>query len=74
MGLLKSLSWKKDKRFKYWTCKIKTQNFPKVLGEYLENVPGNLIFSNQTAYVNGRYLHKGGRLVLSILEITHNIM
>ena len=50
------------------------QNFSKVPGECLENVPGNLISSKQTAYVTGRYLHKGGRLVPNILEITHSIM
>ena len=40
----------------------------KVLAKRLKNVLPSLIFSDQTAYVKGRFISKGGRLISGILE------
>ena len=41
----------------------------KILAERLKNVLPSLIFSDQTAYVKGRFFSEGGRLISDVLEI-----
>ena len=43
---------------------------PKLLAKRLKNVLSPLISYNQTAYVNGRFVSEGGRLISDILEIS----
>ena len=45
----------------------------KVLDERLKEVLPSLISKNQTAYVKGRFISKGGRLISYILEISDNL-
>ena len=40
-----------------------------MLAERLKNVLPSLISSDQTAYVKGRFISKGGRLISDVLEI-----
>ena len=42
----------------------------KLLAKRLKNVLSPLISDNQTAYVNGRFISEGGRLISGILEIS----
>ena len=45
----------------------------KVLDEGLKEVLPSLISKNQTAYVKGRFISKGGRLISDIHEISDNL-
>ena len=49
---------------------IDTKLICKVLAERLKKVLLSLIFKNQTACVNGRFISEGGRLISDILEIS----
>ena len=42
----------------------------KLLAKRLKNVLSPLISDNQTAYINGRFISEGGRLISDILEIS----
>ena len=44
--------------------------FAKVLAKRIEKRLSSLISSNQTAYVDKRFISEGGRLISEILEIT----
>ena len=44
-----------------------------VLAERLNKVVPSLIFKNQTAYVKGRFISKGCRLISDILEISDKL-
>ena len=44
-----------------------------MLAERLKKVLSSLIFKNQTAYVKGRFINEGGRLISDILEISDNL-
>ena len=46
-----------------------TKLISKVLAGRLKNVLPSLITSHQTAYVNGRFISEGGRLISDVLEI-----
>ena len=64
----------RDKKFiKNWRpillLNIDTKLISKVLAERLKNVLPSLIFSDQTAYVKGRFISEGGRLISDVLEI-----
>ena len=48
---------------------IDTKLISKVLAGRLKNVLPSLITSHQTAYVNGRFISEGGRLISDVLEI-----
>ena len=48
---------------------IDTKLISKVLVERLKNVLPCLISSDQTAYVKGRFISEGGRLISDVLEI-----
>ena len=43
----------------------------KVLAERLKTALPSLISSNETAYLNGRLISKGGRLISDIFEVSH---
>ena len=45
----------------------------KVLDERLKEVLPSLISKNQTAYVKGRFISEGGRLISDIHEISDNL-
>ena len=45
----------------------------KVLDEGLKEVLPSLISKNQTAYVKGRFISKGGRIISDIHEISDNL-
>ena len=45
----------------------------KVLDEGLKEVLPSLISKNQTAYVKGRFISEGGRLISDIHEISDNL-
>ena len=59
----------RDKKFiKNWrsiSLNIDTKFISKVLAERLKNVLPSLISSDQTAYVKGRFIREGGRLISS---------
>ena len=64
----------RDKKFiKNWRpislLNIDTKLISKVLAERLKNVLPSLISSDQTAYVKGRFISEGGRLISDVLEI-----
>ena len=42
----------------------------KVLAERLKTALPSLISSNQTAYLNGRFISEGGRLISDIFEVS----
>ena len=44
-----------------------------MLVEGLKKVLASLISNNQTAYVKGRFISEGGRLISDILEISDNL-
>ena len=44
-----------------------------MLAERLKKVLPSLISKNQTAYVKGRFISEGGRLISDILEISDNL-
>ena len=48
---------------------IDTKLISKVLAEKLKNVLPSLISSDQIAYVKGRYISEGTRLISNVLEI-----
>ena len=48
---------------------INTKLISKVLGERLRNILPPLISSDQTAYVKGRVISEGGRLISDVIEI-----
>ena len=48
---------------------IDTKLISKVLAEKLKNVLPSLISSDQIAYVKGRYISEGTRLISDVLEI-----
>ena len=48
---------------------IATKLISNVLAEKLKNVLPSLISSDQTAYVKGRFISEGGRLISDVLEI-----
>ena len=45
----------------------------KVLDEGLKEVLPSLISKNQTAYVKGRFISEGGRIISDIHEISDNL-
>ena len=64
----------KDKKFiKNWRpillLNIDTKLISKVLAERLKNVLPSSILSDQTAYVKGRFISEGGRLISDVFEI-----
>ena len=68
----------KDKKLiKNWRpislLNIDTKLISKVLAERLKKVLPSLISKNQTAYVKGRFISEGGRLISDILEISDNL-
>ena len=48
---------------------IDTKLISNILAERLKNVLPSLISSEQTAYVKGRFISEGGRLIWDVLEI-----
>ena len=52
---------------------IDTKLISKELDERLKKVLPSLTSKNQTAYVKGRFISKGGRLFSDILEISDNL-
>ena len=65
----------KDKKLiKNWRplslLNVDTKLISKVLAERLKNVLPSLISKNETAYVKGRFISEGGRLISDILEIS----
>ena len=42
----------------------------KALSKRLKNVVPSLISDNQSAYVDGRFISEGGRLIADVLQIT----
>ena len=52
---------------------IDTKLISKLLGERLKNVLPCLISSDQTAYVKGRFISEGGRLISDVLEISDKL-
>ena len=50
-------------------AKYRCENFSKVMVECLKKTLPSLISSNQSAYANGRFISKGGRLISDLLEI-----
>ena len=52
---------------------IDTKLISKELAERLKKVLPSLTSKNQTAYVKGRFISKGGRLFSDILEISDNL-
>ena len=68
----------KDKKLiKNWRpislLNINTKLISKLLAERLKKVLPSLIFKNQTAYVKGRFMSEGGRLISNILEISDKL-
>ena len=68
----------RDKKFiKNWRpislLNIDTKLISKVLAERLKNVLPSLISSDQTAYVKGRFISEGGRLISNVLEICNKL-
>ena len=68
----------KDKKLiKNWRpislLNLDTKLISKVLAERLKKVLPYLISKNQTAYVKGRFISEGGRLISDILEISDNL-
>ena len=68
----------RDKRFlKYWRpislLNVCMKLISKVLAYRLEKVSATIVNENQVAYVNNRFISKGGRLVSDILEITNSL-
>ena len=68
---------KKDKGkrlIKYWRpsslLNVDTKLASKVLAERLKTALLSLISSNQTAYLNGRFISEGGRLISDIFEVS----
>ena len=65
----------KDKRLiKNWRpislLNVDTKLVSKVLAERLKTALPSLISSNQTAYLNGRFISEGGRLISDIFEVS----
>ena len=50
-----------------------TKLISKSLANRLQDVMPNLVSENQSAYVNNRFISKGGRLFSDILEITDSL-
>ena len=68
----------RDKKFiKNWRpislLNIDIKLTSKVLGERQKNALPSLISSDQTAYVNGRFISEGGRLISDVLEICNKL-
>ena len=68
----------KDKRLiKNWhpisLLNVDSKLISKPLGNRLQDVMPNLVSENQSAYVNNRFISKGGRLFSDILEITDSL-
>ena len=65
------------KRIKNWRSisllNIDTKLISKELAERLAKVLPSLISKNQTGYVKGRFISKGGKLISDILEISNNL-
>ena len=65
----------KDKRFVYNWSPISLLNIDleilfKALADCIKKYLPFLILSNQRAYVEGRFISEGGRLLLDILQVT----
>ena len=45
--------------------------FSKVLAEHLKTALPSLTSSNQTAYLNGRFISEGGHLISDIFEVSN---
>ena len=52
---------------------VETKLISKVLAKKLKKVLPSLISKNQTAYVKGRCIKEGGRLISDILEISDDL-
>ena len=68
----------RDKKFiKNWRpislLNINTKLISKVLGERQKNALPSLISSDQTAYVKGRFISEGDRLISDVLEICNKL-
>ena len=66
----------KDKRFiQNWRpislLNVDLKILSKALADCIKKYLFFLISSNQTAYVEGRFINKGGRLFSDILQVTH---
>ena len=62
----------KDKRLiQNWRpLNVDVKIISKALSKRLKNVLPSLISDNQSAYVDGRFINKGGRLIANALHIT----
>ena len=52
---------------------IETKLIPKVLPERPKNFLPSLISSDQIAFVNGKFISEGGRLIADVLEFSDKL-